>query len=40
MRVGRDDGKVVEILSGLTEHDKVIYSYSGSLEDGTPIEIR
>jgi len=38
VRIGRDNGLVVEILSGLTERDQVIVSYGGSIEDGEEIE--
>ena len=38
VRVGRDNGLVVEILAGLSENDRVIVSYSGSIEDGEVIE--
>ncbi len=38
VRVGRDNGLVAEIRSGLEESDEVIVSYSGSIEDGVEIE--
>ncbi|HVX14619.1 MAG TPA: efflux RND transporter periplasmic adaptor subunit [Pirellulales bacterium] len=38
IRVGRDDGIRAEVLTGLAEDDLVIISYSGSLEDGEPVE--
>jgi len=38
VRVGRDDGRVVEILSGLSPDDAVIVTYSGSIEDGSRVE--
>ena len=37
VRVGKDDGLRVEILSGVTPDDQVITSYSGSVEDGEPV---
>lgn len=39
VRVGVDNGVRVEILSGLTAADMVIRRYSGSLSQGTPVEI-
>jgi HlyD family secretion protein len=38
VRVGRDDGIRAEITGGLSEDDQVVASYSGSLEDGEPVE--
>jgi HlyD family secretion protein len=38
IRVGRDDGLRAEVLGGLSEDDSVIVSYSGSLEDGEPVD--
>lgn len=38
VRVGRDDGIRCEIVGGLSEDDSVIVSYSGSLEDGEPVD--
>ncbi len=37
VRVGTDNGMIVEILSGLTEKDEVIVDFSGSVEDGSPV---
>lgn len=38
VRVGRDNGIRCEITGGLSEDDSVIVSYSGSLEDGEPVD--
>ena len=38
IRVGKDDGRIVEVLSGLEADDAVVISYSGSIEDGVPVE--
>jgi RND family efflux transporter MFP subunit len=38
VRVGRDNGLVAEIRSGLTENDEVVVSHSASIEDGSDIE--
>lgn len=38
VRVGRDDGLRAEVIGGLDEDDLVVVSYSGSLEDGEPVE--
>lgn len=38
VRVGRDNGLQAEILEGLTPDDAVVVSYSGSLEDGEPVD--
>jgi RND family efflux transporter MFP subunit len=38
VKVGRDNGIVTEITGGLNEHDLVVVSYSGSLEDGEPVD--
>lgn len=38
VRVGRDDGIRAEIIDGLSDDDLVVVSYSGSLEDGEPVE--
>lgn len=38
VRVGRDDGIRCEINSGLSEDDTIVVSYSGSLEDGEPVD--
>lgn len=38
VRVGRDNGLRAEILDGLTSDDAVVISYSGSLEDGEPVD--
>ena len=38
VRVGRDDGIRAEITDGLSEDDQVVVSYSGSLEDGEPVD--
>ena len=37
IRVGRDDGIRVEVQSGLSTDDRVIVSYTGSIEDGEPV---
>jgi HlyD family secretion protein len=37
IRIGRDDGIRVEVMSGLSTDDLVIVSYTGSIEDGEPI---
>jgi hypothetical protein len=37
VRVGKDDGLRVEILSGLRPDDQVVTAYSGSVEDGEPV---
>ncbi|HET6881180.1 MAG TPA: efflux RND transporter periplasmic adaptor subunit [Pirellulales bacterium] len=39
IRVGRDDGIRAEVTDGLSEDDTVVLSYSGSLEDGEPVEV-
>lgn len=38
VRVGRDDGIRCEVTSGLNEDDSIVVSYSGSLEDGEPVD--
>lgn len=38
VRIGQDNGLVAEIVSGLRVQDLVVASYSGSLEDGEPVE--
>ncbi|HQU42806.1 MAG TPA: efflux RND transporter periplasmic adaptor subunit [Pirellulales bacterium] len=38
IRIGRDDALRTEVTGGLSEDDAVIVSYSGSLEDGEPVE--
>ncbi|MGH7194022.1 MAG: efflux RND transporter periplasmic adaptor subunit, partial [Candidatus Saccharimonadales bacterium] len=38
VRVGRDNGIRAEIIDGLSQDDLVVVSYSGSLEDGEPVE--
>jgi RND family efflux transporter MFP subunit len=38
VRVGQDNGVVAEIVSGLRVEDLVVASYSGSMEDGEPVE--
>lgn len=38
VRVGQDNGVIAEIVSGLRLQDLVVASYSGSLEDGEPVE--
>jgi HlyD family secretion protein len=40
VRVGKDDGMKVEILTGLKPDDTIVLSYSGSLDDGDPVEAR
>lgn len=39
VRVGRDNGLVAEILSGLNEGDNVIVNYSGSIEEGSKVDV-
>ena len=39
VRVGKDDGLRVEILDGLSTDDSVVYSYSGSIEDGVSVQV-
>ena len=39
VRLGKDDGLRAEILSGLSTNDMVVYSYSGSIEDGVSVEV-
>lgn len=38
VRVSRDDGIRAEVIEGLDEDDSVVVSYSGSLEDGEPVD--
>jgi len=38
VKLGRDNGIVVEITGGLATKDLVVVSYSGSLEDDEPVE--
>lgn len=38
VRVGQDNGIVTEIEQGLSLDDLVVVSYSGSMEDGEPVE--
>lgn len=37
VRIGRDNGIRAEIIDGLSHEDLVVVSYSGSLEDGEPV---
>ena len=37
VRIGRDNGIRAEIIDGLNHDDLVVVSYSGSLEDGEPV---
>lgn len=37
VRIGRDNGIRAEIIDGLSHDDLVVVSYSGSLEDGEPV---
>ena len=37
VRVGKDNGLITEILSGVGDQDEVIVDYSGSLEDGSEV---
>ncbi len=39
VHVGRDTGVDTEILDGLTTEDRVIISYNGAVEEGTPLKI-
>ena len=38
LRIGRDNGILVEVISGLTTEDEVIVGYTGSLQDGEPVD--
>ncbi|OYV86842.1 MAG: hypothetical protein B7Z73_11050, partial [Planctomycetia bacterium 21-64-5] len=38
VRIGRDDGIRAEVTGGLSEDASVVVSYSGSLEEGEPVE--
>lgn len=38
VRVGRDNGILVEIITGLTLDDQVIIGYTGSIQDGEPVD--
>jgi len=38
VRIGRDDGIRAEVTGGLSEDAAVVLSYSGSLEEGEPVE--
>ena len=38
IRIGRDDGILVEVIEGLTLDDQVIVGYTGSLQDGEPVD--
>ncbi len=38
VRVGRDDGILVEVIEGLTLDDQVIVGYTGSIQDGEPVD--
>lgn len=40
VRVGKDDGMRVEVLTGLKPDETIVLSYSGSLDDGDPVEPR
>ncbi len=35
--LGQDDGRRVEILKGLDPKDQVVFSYRGTIEDGSPV---
>ena len=39
VKIGADDGKFVEILSGLRENEIVVTSATKGLEDGMKVEI-
>jgi HlyD family secretion protein len=39
IRIGRDDGLKVEVISRLSPDDQVIVGYTGSLQDGEPIVV-
>src|SRR5262249_12626585 len=39
VRLGIDNGVHVEVVSGLTTSDQVVRRYSGTLGNGTPVEI-
>ncbi len=38
IRIGRDNGVLVEVISGLTIDDQVIVGYTGSIQDGEPVD--
>lgn len=38
VQVGKDNGMRAEILSGVSEHDDVVLSYVGALDDGDPVD--
>ena len=38
LRIGRDDGILVEVIEGLTLDDQVVVGYTGSLQDGEPVD--
>ena len=38
LRIGRDNGILAEVISGLTTEDEVIVGYTGSLQDGEPVD--
>jgi HlyD family secretion protein len=38
IRIGRDNGVLVEVISGLTINDQVIIGYTGSIQDGEPVD--
>jgi RND family efflux transporter MFP subunit len=37
VKVGHDDGRLVEVLSGLQPEDEVVVRFSGTLDDGAPV---
>lgn len=39
VKLGKDNGIVVEVLGGLTANDRVIANNNGSVQDGTPVEV-
>jgi multidrug efflux pump subunit AcrA (membrane-fusion protein) len=39
VEIGQDDGKTVEILSGLSQDDDIVRQPPGDLTDGSPVEI-
>jgi HlyD family secretion protein len=38
VRTGRDDGIRAEVIGGLSANDRVIVQYTGSIEDGEPVD--
>jgi len=38
VKVGRDNGREIEILSGLGKEERVVFRYNGALADGTAVQ--